>query len=278
MKEVGREHDVEKINRIALGIAKEIADKHNKLFAGGISKSLVYVPGDKDMDDKVRKIFDEQVRWSKEEGVDYIIAETLVHLGEAKIALEVIKSYDFPAVITFGLSQRDQEPGCSRTVDGVPIAEACKQILDAGATLVGVNCYQGPDTIMKTLEEIVKVCPPERVCALPVGYRTTAEEPDFFDLKDKSCPSNNPAYPHGLDPFCVCPDEITIFTKRCLDLGMKYIGICCGNSGQLTRAMAEAMGRTPPASRYYDPSKKGCNMYKKLKEKTEAKAASENSH
>jgi hypothetical protein len=28
------------------------------------------------------------------------------------------------------------------------------------------------------------------------------------------------------------------------------MGICCGNSGELTRAMAETMGRSPPASKY----------------------------
>ena len=276
MKEVGREDDVEKINRIALRLAREIADNHGKLFAGGISKSLLYVPGDEEVAARVRDVFDEQVRWSKEEGADYIIAETLLHLGEAKIALEVIKSYGLPAVITFALDQKNQEPGCTKTLDGVPIAQACKKLLDEGATLVGVNCYQGPEVIMKTVEEIVKVCPPERVCALPIAYRTTPEEPTFLDLTDKYCTENNPAYPHGIEPFCVSPVEITSFTKRCLDLGMKYLGICCGNSGQLTRSMAEAMGRTPPASRYYDPSKKGCcNVYKNQKQKLQAAVGNE---
>jgi len=32
-------------------------------------------------------MFEEQVRWSKEEGVDYIIAETISHFAEARIAL-----------------------------------------------------------------------------------------------------------------------------------------------------------------------------------------------
>ena len=272
MKEIGREQDVEKINRIALSLAREIADKHNKLFAGGISMSLVYVPGDKEAADKVREMFDEQVRWSKEEGVDYIIVETMLYLGEARIALEVVKSYGLPAVITFGLNPKD---GCSSTLDNVPIPEACKQLLDEGATLVGVNCFQGPDTIIDIVEKIVEVCPPKRVCALPVAYRTTPEEPSFFDFVDKSCPGNNPAYPHGLDPFSVCPYEMSTFTKRCLDMGMLYLGICCGNSGLLTRAMAEAMGYTPPASRYYDPSKKGCNLLKVLKEKAQAAAAAD---
>ena len=275
MKQIGREEDVEKINRIALRMARESAENHGKLFAGGLCTTGVYDPDDQGSAVRAREMFDEQVRWSKEEGVDYMIAETLWYLGEAEVALEVIKSYGLPAVITFALDQKDQEPGCTKTLDGVPISRACKQLLDKGATLVGVNCYQGPEVIMKTVEEIVKVCPPERVCALPIAYRTTPEEPTFHYLTDKYCPENNPVYPHGMEAFCVSPAEITKFTKRCLDLGMKYLGICCGNSGQLTRSMAEAMGRTPPASRYYDPSRKGCSFYKDQRQKLQAAVKNE---
>jgi len=31
---------------------------------------------------------------------------------------------------------------------------------------------------------------------------------------------------------------------------VRYFGICCGNSGNFTRAMAESLGRAPPASKY----------------------------
>ena len=262
MKQIGREGDLEKINRTALQIAREAADKHGKLFAGGICNTNLYLPGDEGSAARVRDMFDEQVRWSKEEGVDYMIAETISFLGEAKIALEVIRAYDLPAVITFAgpLNSKLQ------TLDGFPVAEACKQLLDCGAAVVGVNCSRGPEMTLEAVETIVKVCPPERVCGLPIAYRTTAEEPTFFVLRDKCCPENNPVYPHGMEAFCVSPVEITSFTKRCLDLGMKYLGICCGNSGQLTRSMAEAMGRTPPASRYYDPTSRGIEPRKRLTE------------
>lgn len=35
----------------------------------------------------------EQVKWAVEEGCDYIIAETFGYLGEALLALDVIKEY-----------------------------------------------------------------------------------------------------------------------------------------------------------------------------------------
>ena len=254
MKGVGKEGDLEKINRIALQVAREVAEEHNLLFAGGTCRTNVYVKGE--TEDKVRAMYDEQIRWSKEEGVDYIIAETLSCLGEAKIALEVILSYDLPAVVTMTVYDRAVD-GTIKTLDDVPIAEACRELLDKGATLVGINCSRGPEMTLEVVKEIVKVCPPERVCALPVAYRTTEKEPTFFSLTDAACPANNPVYPRGLEPFCVSPVEIKQFTEHCLQLGLKYIGICCGNSGELTRTMAEAMGKNPPASKYYNPDSYG---------------------
>ena len=254
MRQVGREKDLEKINRIALQVAREVAQEKNLLFAGGVSNTNIFRKGENE--DQIRAMFDEQVRWSKEEGVDYIIAETFSVFEEAKIALDVIKSHNLPAVVTFS-ARKNVEDGSVRTFDGVLISKACRELLENGAALVGVNCTRGPETMLEVVEEIVKVCPPERVCALPVAFRTTKEAPVFFSFTDSACPANNPVYPRGMQPFSASPVEIQQFTKRCMELGLKYLGICCGNSGELTRTMAEAMGKKPPASRYFDPSNFG---------------------
>ncbi len=142
------------------------------------------------------------------------------------------------------------------TLDDVNIARACSSLLDQGATLVGSNCARGPSTMLEVVKEIIKEVPPEKVCALPVMYRTTKKNPNFFVLEDKACPMNNPVYPHGLDAFQVGVREVTDFTTRCKDMGLKYMGLCCGNTGNYTRAMAEALGRNPPASRYIDRDSK----------------------
>ena len=254
MKQVGRENDLEIINRTALRIAREVAEEKNLLFAGGTSNTNIYIKGENE--DEVRAMFDEQVKWSKEEGVDYIIGETFSHLGEAQLALDVIKSHDLPAVMTFAVHGRGTD-GVLRTLDDVPIGEACKVLLDNGAAVIGSNCFRGPDMMIEVVEEIIRYCPPARVCALPIAYRTSQEHPTFFSFTDSVCPENNPAYPRGMEPFSVSQIEIKNFTKKCLELGLKYIGICCGNSGELTRTMAEAMGRTPPASKYYKESNFG---------------------
>ena len=40
------------------------------------------------------------------------------------------------------------------------------------------------------------------------------------------------------------------FALRARDIGVNYIGICCGAGPHHVRAMAEALGRKTPASRY----------------------------
>ena len=149
---VGKADEVEIINRTALRIAREIAERTGTLFAGGVSSTCTFT-GPLDIDKpevkkEIRSNLEEQVRWSKEEGVDYMIAETYSFFSEAEIALEVIKSFDLPAVVTFNAFDRNSE-GNLVTIDNVPIADACKRLLDSGATLVGVNCMRGPETIIE---------------------------------------------------------------------------------------------------------------------------------
>ena len=255
LKLIGKEDKVEKYNRVALQIAREVADDTGTLFAGGISNTNLF--SDKSVADPASEVwamFEEQVSWAHEAGVDYVIGETFTHYCEAEIALDVIKSFDLPAVISFAVLGKNSD-GVFATPDGVPITRACQQLLEKGATIVGTNCFRGPDTMLEVTREIIKVIPPEKVCALPIAYRTTEQEPTFRELTDKFCSENNPVYPHGLSAFFVSEKEIAMFTKTCVDLGMKYLGLCCGNTGNYMRTMANAVGRTTALSKYHEPEK-----------------------
>ena len=109
-------------------------------------------------------------------------------------------------------------------------------------------------SVCKVVEEIITKVPPEKVCAIPVCYRTTKEAPTWTQLKDDVIPENNPVYPQGIDAFHVSEVEVVKFTKRCMELGLKYIGLCCGNTGNYTRVMAETLGRTPQACKCVRPT------------------------
>ena len=46
------------------------------------------------------------------------------------------------------------------------------------------------------------------------------------------------------------PLDVAAFTHAALEAGVRYLGLCCGAAPHHVRAMAEAMGRRPPASRF----------------------------
>ena len=53
-----------------------------------------------------------------------------------------------------------------------------------------------------------------------------------------------------LEPFLCTRFEMAAFARRAHTLGVNYIGVCCGGAPHYVRAMAEALDRTVPASKY----------------------------
>jgi betaine-homocysteine S-methyltransferase len=240
LRTIGREDDLEAMNRQAVRLARQAAAEGDALVAGNISNTWVYDPDDKESSaGRVRAVYSEQVRWAVEEGADFIIAETLGYLGEGLIALEVIKEAGLPAVITFG-SVEDQ------LKDGYGFTEACRILSQEGAEVVGLNCSRGPATMLPLLKDIRQQVD-GYVAAQPVAYRTTPQEPTFQALHGLD---GQRAFPVMLDPFVHTRLEMADFAARAQDLGVDYIGICCGGAPHHVRAMAEALGRRPTASRY----------------------------
>jgi betaine-homocysteine S-methyltransferase len=102
--------------------------------------------------------------------------------------------------------------------------------------------------LMREIREAVDI----HVAALPVPYRTTEAEPSFQSLTDPNCdciPGGRP-FPTALDPFTCNRYEIGEFAAEAYALGVNYLGVCCGAAPHHIRSMAEALGRTPAASRF----------------------------
>src|SRR5208282_754992 len=70
---IGREKDLEPMNRTALKIAKKVARDTGTLVAGNICNTTTYIPDDKASHKAIRKMFDEQIGWAADAGVDFII-------------------------------------------------------------------------------------------------------------------------------------------------------------------------------------------------------------
>lgn len=249
MRIIGKEALLEPLNRNAIRLAKEVAKEHpveEALVAGNISNTNIFDPEDLDSKTRVRSMFAEMVKWCKEEGVDFINGETFYYHEEALIALEEIRKQGLPAVITLGLMAENI------LRDGYTVDESCKILSDNGALVVGMNCFRGPDTMQPYLAEIRKKVD-GYVAGLPIPYRTTAEHPTFFNLPDGGCSCHLPletTFPTALDPLYHNRYELAAWAKEAKDIGVNYIGLCCGASPAMLRAVAEAVGIETVNSKY----------------------------
>jgi betaine-homocysteine S-methyltransferase len=67
-------------------------------------------------------------------------------------------------------------------------------------------------------------------------------------LRDPS--TDQRPFPTALDPFTCTRHELADFARAAQALGVRYLGVCCGAGPHHIRSVAEAVGHTPPASRY----------------------------
>ena len=252
MRVIGKEELLEPLNRAALKIAKKVANEipdgiKPNLMAGNISNSNIWKENDKQSQLEVEKMFSEMIGWAVDEGADMLIGETFYYAEEAFKALEIMKKSGLPTVLTIS------PMGENIMRDGKSVVDTCKELEQRGADVVGMNCFRGPATMLPYLKEIRKAvkC---HVGALPIPYRTTEKAPTFFNLPDNNgCTCDAPhgrTFPTALDPMFCNRYEVGSFAKEAYDLGINYIGVCCGANPMLIRETAEAVGLKVLASKY----------------------------
>ena len=252
MRVIGKEDLLEPLNRSALQIAKKVATsvpdgREENLMAGNRSNTNIWNPSDTKSQNEVRAMFEEMIGWAVDEGADMLIGETFYYAEEAYCALEVMKSSGLPSVLTIA------PMGENIMRDGVTPLDTCLKLEQMGADVVGLNCFRGPETMLPYIKEIksqVKC----HVGALPIPFRTNEKQPTFFNLDDyNNCTCLSPhgrTFPTALDPLFCNRYEIREFMQECYQMGLKYLGVCCGANPMLIREVADVMGKNPPAMRF----------------------------
>jgi betaine-homocysteine S-methyltransferase len=231
---VGMGECVEELNRAAVRIAQQAAGDRC-LVAGNLSLTWMYEPNDKAAADRVRKTFDEQLEVQVAEGVDFIIGETFSFLGEALLAVEQSKKTKLPVMVTVCFENEDI------TTDGKSAAEVARALADAGADVVGINCLRSPEHTLPLMAEMRNAVPGYIGCQ-PVAYRTTHTHRDFTSL---------PAFPDQLEPYQLTRREMAEYAVKARELGVNYIGACCGAVATHIREMARALGKLPADERVW---------------------------
>ena len=232
---VGLENRLEDLNRAAVRIAKEVAgDKC--LVAGNLSLTWKYEHGSPSSYDRVRHTFDEQLAVQVEEGIDFVIGETFSWLGEALLAVESAKKTRLPVMVTVCFENKPVTPTARRrrTAPG-----RCR--MRAPTSSASTACA-GP----------TRRCPSSRRCARPsrasspASRWATARRRRSRTSRARGVPvraRSAPALP---------PREMARWAQQARDLGIDYIGSCCGSVAIHVREMARALGKLPQENRKWN--------------------------
>ncbi|MBI4240762.1 MAG: homocysteine S-methyltransferase family protein [Candidatus Rokubacteria bacterium] len=227
----GYANRMEAINRSAVRIAREVAGDQ-ALVAGTLCVTWQYRPGNAQARARVRRLFEEQITAQAAEGVNFFICETLHYVGEAVLATRAIKQAGYPAMVTLNFK------GSEQSSDGHEPEEVARILIGEGADIVGANCGRDPARMLPIVEKMRKAVKTGYIAAQPAAYRTREDIPYFM---------GRPEFPLGLDPLTLTRGEMAAYAVRARDMGVNYIGACCGTVAAHIRSMAEALGRKPAA-------------------------------
>ncbi|HDK27710.1 MAG TPA: hypothetical protein ENG48_11575 [Candidatus Atribacteria bacterium] len=202
--------DTQKINKLAVNIAKEAVKKEKgqkeKMFiAGSVGPTgKILEPYGELKIDEAYKNYVEQIQILEREGIDLIILETFYDLEEIKAALRAVKENTDLMVIASMTFDKNL-----KTIYGVDSKQAVKVLEDEGADGVGANCGTGPDILYEVTKKM------KEVSNTYLMVEPNAGIPEILEGKV--------IYPTN-------PKEMAMYAEKFARLGVNIIGGCCGTT------------------------------------------------
>merc|ERR1712168_597379 len=243
------------INEAACDLAREVANEGGALVAGGVCQTPSYLSCKSETE--VKAIFKKQLYVFVKKNVDFLIAEYFEHVEEAEWAVQVLKATGKPVAANLCIGPKGDMHGVSAQECGV-------RLVKAGADIVGVNCHFDPMTCVEAtrlMKEGVEAAGLKaHYMVQPLAYHT----PDcncqgFIDL---------PEFPFGLEPRILTRWDMQQYARKAYEVGIRYIGGCCGFEPYHIRALAEELapergGLLPLASQKHGLWGAGLEMHTK---------------
>lgn len=253
--QAGRSYTGADINAAACKLALEVAREQDALVAGGISQTPSYLSGRTKAE--VQAEFKKQVDVFVANKMDFIICEYFEHVEEMEMAIEVCKKTGLPTVATMCIGREGD-------MHGVSAGQCAVRMVKAGAQVVGVNCHFDPFVVLETVKLMIDAVKAAGLkahfIAQPLAYHTPdAGKQGFIDL---------PEFPFALEPRVCSRWDIHRYAREAYEMGVRYIGGCCGFEPYHIRAIAEELsaergGVLPKASDKHDLWGDGLAMHTK---------------
>jgi 5-methyltetrahydrofolate--homocysteine methyltransferase len=197
----------------------ELAKKAGKKVALDIGPTgrLLRSMGDLDFEEAV-SLFAEVVNAGKY-GADVIIIETMSDTYELKAAVLAAKeNSDLPVIASMIFDEN------GRLLTGADIPVAAAMLEGLGVDVIGFNCGLGPKQMLSLLKEL-------RQCtSLPIIVMPNAGLPEAVN---------------GQTVYNVSPEEFAQDMRNIAEIGVSYLGGCCGTTPEHIRRMTELTSDIP---------------------------------
>jgi homocysteine S-methyltransferase len=164
---------------------------------------------------KVTAAVTEQARALVEEGVDALLVETIRQTPELRASLRAaveVSEGRIPVIASVSLDES------GRMAEGTEAHEVARLAREWGASVVGVNCSDGPMAVLAAVEKMV-----------PAGLPILA--------------APNAGLPRRVDERMVyvsTPEYFGIYARRMIRLGVRIVGGCCGTTPEHVKRIAAA--------------------------------------
>lgn len=208
LAQYGLDEKTEEINAAAIRAARKAVGAAGYIAVSiGPCGRLLKPYGDTEPED-VRKSFERQIRSALKEGVDAVFIETMTDLSEAVLAVSAARSLSktipVSATMTFDVTSKG-----FYTIMGVTVEQACRGLTEAGTDLIGSNCGNGIENMVKIAAEFCQHS------SLPVIIQSNAGLPDISG---------------GAAVYSETPEFMANGFGRLVDMGVRVIGGCCGTT------------------------------------------------
>jgi 5-methyltetrahydrofolate--homocysteine methyltransferase len=222
---LGRENlqdRVHEFNLAAARLARQAADEadHDVLVAGDIGPTGEIMEPLGDLTpDSARLAFAEQAAALAEGGVDFLLIETMSALEEVEAAIAGIRSAcDLPIAATMTFDTR------FRTMMGVKPVQAVQALYEWGIRAMGANCGNGPAEIERVVGEMLAVKPAD----VHLIAQSNAGLPKYSPADKKIT-------------YDGTPEVMAAYARKMREMGVRYIGACCGSTPAHIAAMRAAL-------------------------------------
>ncbi len=220
LEKFGLANRVNEINWSAAQLARGCAKGKNVYVAGSVGPLGITGEQAKERGIDRQAVFQEQIGALLDGGVDLILCETFTDLEELEIALYVKQSlHHCPIICSLAC-----EPG-GGLPSGITILDAFKRLRALDADVVGANCINGPNAMVRLLKQIPLDGPISAYAN--AGY---------------------PKYHEGRFVYYTMPDYFAQAAREMAAEGARLIGGCCGIGPKHIAAMVQALEGLQPVT------------------------------